>query len=167
MRQNKMGKSVVVVTCLLRWLQRSDWAYQVIIKWGELADGQHPWVTIANQLISLTEVSCLQHNAHRESQLADYTAKNCCCNNCACECVFVRVHLCNNVRIHGCLFASKPLHVTRALQQQVCVCLSARLCLHNSLKPIPKTEIIHIHTLQTWSLSAVVLYHQLWITGQI
>lgn len=36
---------------------------------GDLAGGQHPRVTIGNQLISLTEVSCLWHNAHRENHL--------------------------------------------------------------------------------------------------
>lgn len=107
----------------LRWLQ-CNWAYQVkSSEWGDLAGGQYPRVSIANQLISLTEVSCLWHNAHRKNQLAEHTAENCCYN----ECVYVRAYTCMCV----CLFQNiSPLFIQWHGMPQVCICFKATWLTH-------------------------------------
>lgn len=115
---HEASTSVVVTTHLFRQHQWNYWAFQVrSLEWGYVAGVQHPGASIGNQLISLTEVSCLWHKAHRENQLTDCTAENCCWSECVWVCV------------HSCVCVWDPKYLSALLQwhelPQVCICFKA------------------------------------------
>lgn len=74
---------------VLRRLQWNHGADHIkSLEWGDLAADQHPRVSITNQLIFLTDVSCLWHDAHGRNLVDQHTAENSCCNECVCVRMF-------------------------------------------------------------------------------
>ena len=164
---------------LLRRLQWNQWAYQVkSLEWGDLAGGQHSSVTIGNQLISLTEVSCLWHIAHGENQLTDYAAGNCCRDDsvrvclCVCVCVCARPttfsrSTCDNTRCHRCAFCFSRAapHVQEATTRLLVSLWEDRDVLFIRLRTRRKKERLRrCIIMYNWLVQCDHVWHQLCLT---